>query len=135
MRRYHIKIYLSDHNVFDAKTEAESLEDAVDNIVMTEEAKDAIGDNEIESVQLVDSEEIGPVKEERFLVQESSDPGYWVITDRQNNLVCKFLERQYSKDYKVTDLDGTPVTDFYTLATAINDMGDYLMARHPELIC
>lgn len=135
MRRYHIKIFLSDHYVFDAKTEAESLEDAVDNIVLTEEAKKNIGENETESILHFDTEEIGPVKEERFLLQESTDPGYWGITDRQKSLVCKFLDRQYSKDYKVTDLDGTPITELYTLAAALNDMGDYLMARHPELIC
>ena len=35
MRRYHIKIYLSDHNVIDAKAEADSLEDAVDKIATT----------------------------------------------------------------------------------------------------
>ena len=135
MRRYHIKIYLSDQNVIDTKAEADSLENAVDKIATTEETKRLIGDNEIESIQLIDSEELEPSTKERFLVQESSDPGYWVITDQQNGLVCKFLERQYSKDYKITDLDGTPVTDFYTLATALNEMSDYLMARHPELIC
>ena len=135
MRRYHIKIYLSDHNVIDAKAEADSLEDAVDKIATTEETERLIGDNEIESIQLIDSEELEPVTKERFLVQESSDPGYWVITDQQNGLVCKFLERQYSKDYKITDIDGTPVTDLFTMATALSEMGDYLMARHPELIC
>ena len=135
MRRYHIKIYLSDHNVIDAKAEADSLEDAVDKIATTEETERLIGDNEIESIQLIDSEELEPVTKERFLVQESSDPGYWIITDQESSLVCKFLERQYSKDYKITDLDGKPVTDLITMANALSEMGDYLMARHPELIC
>ena len=53
MRRYHIKIYLSDHNVIDAKAEADSLEDAVDKIATTEETERLIGDNEIESIQLM----------------------------------------------------------------------------------
>ncbi len=128
MRRYHIKIYLSGHYVFDKKIETESLEDAVDNIALTEEAKKNIGENKIESIQHGDTVEIGPVKEERFLLQEYTCPGYWGSTDRQNSLVCKFLERQYSKDYKVTDLDSTPIKDFYTLATALNEVGDYLIA-------
>ncbi len=135
MRRYHIKIYLSDHNVIDARAEAESLEDAVDKIATTEEAEKLIGDNEIESIQLVDTEEIGPVTPDRFLLQESTDPGYWVVTDQQKGIVCKFLERQYNKDYKITDLEGKPITDLITMADTLSEMADFLMAKHPELIC
>lgn len=134
MRRYHIKIYLSDNNVIDARAEAESLEDAVDKIAMTEETEKLIGDNEIESIQLVDTEEIEPVTPDRFLLQESTDPGYWVVTDQQNGIACKFLERKYYKDYKITNLEGKPITDLITMADTLSEMADFLMAKHPELI-
>ena len=135
MRRYHIKIYLSDHSIIDVKAEADSLEDAVDKITTTEETENLIGDNEIESIRLIDSETIEPIAQERFLLQESLDPGYWVFTDQQNGLVCKFLEQQHNKDYIITYLDGTPVTDLFTMANVLSEMNDYLIARHPELIC
>ena len=121
--------------MIDARAEAESLEDTVDKIATTEETEKLIGDNEIESIQLVDTEEIGPVTPDRFLLQESTDPGYWVVTDQQKGIVCKFLERQYNKDYKITDLEGKPITDLITMAETLSEMADYLMARHPELIC
>ena len=135
MRRYHIKIYLSDQSVIDARAEADSIEDAVDKIMLTDQAKKFLGDNEIESVQLIDTEEIGPVPPERFILQESSDPGYWVVTDQQNGLVCKFLERNFNKTQKTTDINDNPITDPLTLATALREIGDFLYSKHPELIC
>ena len=135
MQRYHIKIYLTGNNVIDEKAEADSLEDAVDKIATSDKAKQLFGDNEIESIQLIDTERIEPPTKERFIVQESPEPSYWVITDQESGLVCKFLERQYSKDYKITALDGKPVTDLITMANALSEMGNYLMGRHPELIC
>lgn len=135
MRRYHIKIYLSDRSVIDAKTEADSLEDAVDKIMATDQAKEFLGDNDIESVQLVDTEDITPSAPDRFLLQESTDPGYWVVTDLQNGIVCKFLERNFNKTQKTTDINDNPITDPLTLATALREMGDFLFSKHPELIC
>ena len=135
MRRYHIKIYLSDQSVIDARAEADSIEDAVDKIMLTDQAKEFLGDNEIESVQLIETEEIGPVNPKRFLLQESSDPGYWVVTDQQNGLVCKFLERNFNKTQKTTDINDNPITDPLTLATALREIGDFLYSKHPELIC
>ena len=135
MRRHHIKIYLSDHNVIDAKVETDSLDDAVDKIATAEETDSLIGDNKIESIQLIDTEEIIPVTQERFLYQESFDPGYWVITDQLNGLACKFLERQFCKAYKTTNLDGTPVTDLITMTNSLTEMCDYIMDRHLQLIC
>ena len=135
MRRYHIKIYLSDQSVIDAKTEADSLEEAVDKIMATDQAKEFLGDNDIESVQLVDTEDITPSAPDRFLLQESTDPGYWVVTDLQNGTVCKFLERNFNKSQKTTDINDKPITDPLTLATSLREIGDFLHSKHPELIC
>lgn len=135
MHRYHIKIHLSDHKVIDAKAEAESLEEAVDKIVATEQAKGMMGENEIEAIQMVGSEEIRPVTHDRFLLQESNDPGYWIVTDQQKGIVCKFLERNFGKDHEITGFEGTPVTDATTLVEALREIGGFLYARHPELIC
>lgn len=135
MRRYHIKIYLSDQSVIDAKTEADSLKEAVDKIIATDQAKDSLGDNDIESVQLIDTEDITPAAPDRFLLQESTDPGYWVVTDLQNGIVCKFLERNFNKTQKTTDINDNPITDPLTLATALREIGEFLYSKHPELIC
>ena len=135
MRKYHIKIFISDNDYIDAKADANSMDEAVDKILSTDQAKEFIGDNLIDSVQLIDSEELEPISPKRFIVQESSDPGYWVITDLQNNIVCKFLERNFNKDQKITDINDNPISDPLTLATALRDMGEYLYSTHPELIC
>ena len=135
MRKYHIKIFISDDNYIDAKADANSMDEAVDKILSTDQAKEFIGDNLIDSVQLIDSEELEPISPKRFIVQESSDPGYWVITDLQNNIVCKFLERNFNKDQKITDINDNPISDPLTFATALREMGEYLYSTHPELIC
>lgn len=135
MRKYHIKIFISDNDYIDAKADANSMDEAVDKILSTDQAKEFIGDNLIDSVQLIDSEELEPISPKRFIVQESSDPGYWVITDLQNNIVCKFLERNFNKDQKITDINDNPISDPLTLATALREMGEYLYSTHPELIC
>lgn len=135
MRKYHIKIFISDNDYIDAKADANSMDEAVDKILSTDQAKEFIDDNLIDSVQLIDSEELEPISPKRFIVQESSDPGYWVITDLQNNIVCKFLERNFNKDQKITDINDNPISDPLTLATALREMGEYLYSTHPELIC
>lgn len=60
MRSYHIRIHLSNHNVIDAKTEATSLSNAVNQIVTADQAEMLIGDNRIEAIKLVDSKDIEP---------------------------------------------------------------------------
>ena len=68
MRKYPIVIYLSDGDTFDANAVADSIEDAVDKITSTEQAIEFIEDREIESVQLLGTEEQEPAPEQRFLL-------------------------------------------------------------------
>ena len=111
MRRYHIKIFLSNQNLIDARAEADSLENAVDKVITTEQAEELLYYNRIESIQLIDTKEIRPIEHRPFLLQESSAPGYWVVTDLQKGIVCKFLERGYKKDHIITNINDTPTTD------------------------
>ena len=135
MRRYHIKIHLSNQDVIDAKAEASSVEDAVDKIMSTGKAKETLGENDVESVQLIEAEDIEPAAPERFLLQESADPGYWVVTDQQNGIACKFLERDFNNTQKVTDINGNLVDDPLSLASSLREIGGFLFSKHPELVC
>lgn len=134
MQQYHIRFFLTNKDSIDAKSVAGSLEDAVDNILATDQAKDFIGENDIDSIQLIGVEPAEPVSTERFILQKSKNPGYWVITDKQNNIVCKFLEHYYNSEHTLTDINDNPITDALTVATALREMGEYLSKKHSELI-
>ena len=135
MQRYYIKITLSDNNSINTCSVAESLEDGVDKITSSDAFTKIIGYKEIQNTQLIKLKNLRPTDNDRFLLKESEDPGYWLLTDQMKDVSCKFLERHYNKDHTITDLNGIPIDDPDTLSNTLKDMGDFLIAKHPELIC
>ena len=41
----------------------------------------------------------------KYTIQESKDPGWWVVTDTENLVVLKFQEHQFNGTQKVTMLE------------------------------
>lgn len=135
MRRYHVIITLSDGSSFEDNTVADSLEEAVDIITSSPEAVRRMGDNTIEYVQKIHAEELTPQPPERYAICEAKSQGYWVVTDQQKNIQCTFLERHFNDVHEITDLEGQLVKNPSTRTSIIHEMGEYLITKHPELIC
>lgn len=135
MKQFTIKILLDNGDEIKAKAMAETVNDAVDKILSTEQAIEFVDKHQVDGVKVIDVQNIPEKRTEGFVLQESETPGFWVVTDTKNNLVCKFLERNFNETQKITDLNDNPITDPLALAMALREIGDYLYSIHPELIC
>ena len=73
--------------------------------------------------------------EQRFILQRSATPGYWVATDRDNNIVVQFEHGKYNDTQKVTLLNGDTFTsevEAMKVATYLREMADWLRENHYE---
>lgn len=68
---------------------------------------------------------------ERFVIQPSDElPGYWVVTDTQNMVVCVFKEHAFNSDQRFTMLDTVPPEQAQDLAQWVNEMAQWLRDNH-----
>lgn len=70
----------------------------------------------------------------RFKLEKSQDlPGWWVLTDIENLIVCKFEEHRFNETQKATILeDSIFINDpncANKLASTIAEMGDYMFTH------
>lgn len=73
----------------------------------------------------------------RYRLERSKDlPGWWVLTDIENNVVLRFEEHKYNETQKVTFLDDTATRgglSHVEAARIMKEMADYLLAHHPRI--
>lgn len=69
----------------------------------------------------------------RYILQKSKEgPPWWVLTDTQMQLVCKFKEGDFNDSQQFTPLEeGQGVT---ALASAAREMTDWLVENYPEIV-
>ena len=60
----------------------------------------------------------------KYTIQESKDPGWWVVTDTENLVVLKFNETQ-----KVTMLEDCNLSALQ-LARVMREMADWVAQHH-----
>lgn len=70
----------------------------------------------------------------RFLLQKGSHPHTWVATDKVNNIVVVFDEKDYNNSQKITMLNGDQVTDVMTVPRALREIGEWLYEYHKDII-
>ena len=70
---------------------------------------------------------------ERFILQKSEDPGYWVCTDQQNGIVCKFEQGNFNGNQKITQLEDSSA-DAMAIARSLREMADWLNDNHSDKI-
>lgn len=70
----------------------------------------------------------------RFLLQKSTQPGWWVLTDTINQVVLQFREHDYNNSQKVTFLNGNKVPSVMYAPRILREMGAYLVENHKELL-
>lgn len=76
--------------------------------------------------------EDGAMENERFILQESETPNWWICTDKINGVVIKFKHKMFNESQKVTaledfDLEEVGVTG---VARILREMADWLVENH-----
>ena len=72
---------------------------------------------------------------DRFILQRSATPGWWVATDKENNIVVQFEHGKYNDTQKVTLLNGDTFkseAEAMKVATYLRELADWLREEHYE---
>jgi len=70
---------------------------------------------------------------ERFVLQESTTPEWYVVTDTANNIVVRFQNHRFNDTQQVTLLDGDTFKtekEAIRYATYIRELADWLRDNH-----
>lgn len=70
----------------------------------------------------------------RFVLQQSTQQGWWVCTDTENGIVCRFQAHRFNETSKMTFLEDTPQPDALQIARLMREMGDWLGKNHSDKI-
>ena len=133
LRRFLVKILLSDGNRANVRVYAPDGDLAIRRIMEQPELVNFIGDAEILKVEYEEIPAV-PLSPENFLLQKSSDKGWWVVTDKRRNIVCKFKEGDFQNTQKSTVLfENSDLTEL-EIATSMREIADYLQAHHSKLL-
>ncbi len=70
----------------------------------------------------------------RFKLEHSQDlPNWWVLTDIENLIVCKFKEHEFNETQRITILDDSKFANNSNCANEIAhimaEMGDYMLSH------
>lgn len=74
-------------------------------------------------------------KNNRFKLEKSQDlPGWWVLTDTENLIVCKFKEHEYNETQKISVLEEETLLQRMQNPAAeipkiMSEMGDYMFSH------
>ncbi|SFG38260.1 hypothetical protein [Prevotella sp. KH2C16] len=71
---------------------------------------------------------------DRFILQRSTRPGWWVLTDTQNAVVVRFEQGRFNESQKITGLNDEPVSDYMAVARVMREIGEYMYENHKDLI-
>jgi hypothetical protein len=75
---------------------------------------------------------------DRFIIQRSTrQQDWWVCTDKEHNIVCRFKEHNYNDTQHFTFLDGDKFEseqEALKCATYIREMADWLRDNHYDKV-
>ena len=74
---------------------------------------------------------------ERFILQPSQEPGFWVATDTEHNIVVKFREHKFNETQEVTLLNNETFSsqqEAMKYATYLRELADWLRDNHYEKV-
>ena len=134
LRRFLIKVVLSNGNRANARVSAINGDVAIQRIMQQPELINFIGNAEILKISYEEIHVGESVQPENYLLQPSTDKGWWVCTDKRRNSVGKFKEHDFQNTQKNTVLFDNGNVDELEVATAMREMGDYLIAHHSDIL-
>ena len=132
MQQYHFNIMLSNGNEVSAIVAASDKESALHRLKEADEFIKFVGDNSIIKITSVEQKNT-KLNTSQFLLQKSKDDGYWVITDTIRNIVVKFKENEFNNTQKCTFLYDTKSINALEFASALREIGEYLMLNHNNI--
>jgi hypothetical protein len=65
----------------------------------------------------------------KYIIQKSTHPNKWVLTDRENGVVITFKDGAFNSTQKVTMLDDTHLTA-NELAKVMRELGEWAVKYH-----
>ena len=133
MQQYHFNIMLSNGNEVSAFVAASDEESALHRLKETDKFINFVGDNTIIKITCIEQKNTN-LNTSQFLLQKSKDNGYWVITDTIRNIVVKFKEHEFNNTQKCTYLYDTKRINALDFASALREIGEYLMLNYSNII-
>ena len=67
----------------------------------------------------------------KYIIQKSSTPDWWVVTDTENLVVLEFKEHEYNETQRATMLEDSNLT-VLQLARVMREIGDWIAQNHME---
>lgn len=72
---------------------------------------------------------------ERFIIQQSTTPYFWVATDKEHGIVVKFENHKFNDTQVATLLDDNHfgnLEEALNFSTYMRELGDWLVSNHSE---
>ncbi|MCA6367585.1 MAG: hypothetical protein IM618_11120 [Cytophagales bacterium] len=69
---------------------------------------------------------------ERFKLSPSKDKSGWVVADKENLIVIKWIDKKFNDTQEVVTLEDFDPNKFQSLARFMREIGDWLAVNHPE---
>ena len=133
--RYYVKIYNEKaYEMIEARVYAKTEDEAILRVMQQDKVKAIVekwsGEAELECHLIEDA----VLDKERFLLQPSKEPGWYVLTDEQLLITLRFRAGDYNGSQQVKMIDESRVKDPMDIATSLRLMGDWMLMYHKELI-
>lgn len=134
--RYYVKIYNEKADeMIEVLVDAENKEQAIDKIFSLDKAKEMMKDwDDVTEVECRPIKEDAVLDKDRFVLQPSKEPGWYVLTDKKLLITLFFEAGDYNGSQKVKFIDENLITSPIELATSLRLMGDWMLKYHKELI-
>ena len=133
MKRYKFIIKLSDGNEIQAASVGNSRDEAVERLLALPQTLEFIGAAQVIDAVLVSEEAVQPVPADRFVLQRSTAPCWWVVGDPEGLFVVRFKEHDFNGTQKITylkDISSTALAE----ARVLREIPEWLQSYHPEVL-
>ena len=135
MKRFEVKIKFVGGDELHARVVAKDQSAAMKRIVDDGRIMEKVAEfGEISTIDIQGLGDYVPVTDDpdRFVLQPSSEDGWWVATDKTNGIVVRFQEGLFNQTAKVTMLDDD-VPSAIDSATALRELSEWLAVYHEGL--
>lgn len=134
MNRYSIIINLACGDRVEAKSVGNTQDDALSRLMATEQFQKFVADREITSTEIDFIETVGVLASDNYVLQKSDTrDGWYVVTDKINNVVIQFEKGRFNETAHITPLFDFPKEPVGT-ATILREIGEYLATYHKDII-
>lgn len=136
MNTYKVNIKLENGDEVKARSVGHTPLEAEERVVNSSQFQDFRNGLKIKSIY-TELEQAGTsvqVDPSRYHFQPSNErEGWYVVTDKQEQVVVIFKEGKFNETHRITRLDDT-LPDPLTAASGLKAIADYLRIYHPEVL-